>query len=722
MDLSLAPPREVEARAALRIEGMSCAACAARIEACLNRLDGVQAQVHYATGRAAVRYAPERADLGAIVRAVREAGYDAQPVAEDEVPLARAPARALLVDFALAAVLSAPLLVEMAAHMAGRTPGLVPAALQALLATPVQFWCGRRFYAGAARALAGGAANMDVLVALGTSAAYFFSLAVLVFDLPGHLYFEAGAVVIALVLLGKYLEARARVRAAEALAALVRLQPATAWVEKEGRLVAVPAESLAPGDVYVVRPGDTVPVDGRVLEGESAVNEAMLTGESMPVEKRAGERVLAGTLNGAGALRCRATGVGRDTVLAGIVRMVAQAQASKPPVQQLVDRVSAVFVPAVLAVAAATFAFWAFAAGDAERALLAAVSVLVIACPCALGLATPTALIAGIGRAARAGILVRNADSLEAARRLDTIAFDKTGTLTRGEPVVAEVLPAEGVEPELLLRTAVALEMRSEHPLARALLAHPAARRVEPLPLTDFRAHGGRGVSGRVDGQTALAGSPEFLRAAGLAVEPPAGSPASVGVALGGRLLGWFAFEDRLREDAAGALARLRRLGLEPVVLSGDRRAAVEGVARSLGIERWQAQLAPEDKVEAIRSLRAEGRVVGMAGDGVNDAPALAEADASFALAGGSGAAIETADLTLMKNDLRAIAEAIALSRAIIARIRQNLFLAFVYNVLGIPLAAAGLLNPVIAGAAMAASSVSVVTNALRLNRWKPSN
>jgi len=595
----------------------------------------------------------------------------------------------------VAAALTAPLLLH----------GLVPGWLQWILATPVQFWSGRRFYRGAWKALRGGTANMDVLVALGTSAAYAFSAAVLFLQLNEHLYFEASAVVIALVLLGKYLEARAKAKAVQALESLIRLQPKTAFVEKNNALVEVDLATLEPGDAFVVRPGDAVALDGRVLEGRSALNESMLTGESTLKEKRAGDAVFAGTINGDGALKCVATATGKATMLAGIIRLVAAAQASKPPVQRLVDKVSGVFVPVVLGIALITF----FVSG-----LIPAVAVLVIACPCALGLATPTALIVGVGRAARAGILIRNAAALEGAERLDTLVLDKTGTLTRGEPVVTQVIPEVNVASNQLLEIAAALESRSEHPLARAIVAKFGAA---PPPVSDFRAHGGRGVSGVVAGKPARLGSPAFLGR-----EKSVEGKTLVGVEWDGRFLGWIALGDELRATSADAVARLVRMGIELVIVSGDSAEAVKAVAARLGIARWKAGVLPEQKLAEIEKLKSENRHVGMAGDGVNDAPALARADVSFALAAGSGAALDVADVTLMKNDLAGIADAIRLSRATLAKIRQNLFFAFLYNVLGIPLAAAGMLSPMIAGAAMALSSVSVVSNSLWLNRWKPSN
>ncbi len=684
----------------LDVEGMTCAACAARIEKNLNKLAGVEASVNLATEKASIRY-PQSTSLEAILQRIRDTGYDAQVAREGEIRDHSEEFSRSRNAFVLAALLTAPLLLH----------GLVPGWLQALLATPVQFWSGRRFYRGAWKALRGGTANMDVLVALGTSVAYAFSLAALFLGL--HLYFEASAVVITLVLLGKYLEARAKAKAARSLEALIRLQPSRAFVEKNGVLVEVDAASLKPGDAFEVRPGDAIAVDGRVVAGASSANESMLTGESVPVAKRAGAYVYAGTINGEGTLKVIATGTGRETVLAGIIRLVGAAQGSKPPVQRLVDRVSAVFVPAVLGISVVTLVLWGLGTGEWLAGLIPAVSVLVIACPCALGLATPTALMVGVGRAARAGVLIRNAAALEAAKHVDTLVFDKTGTLTRGEPAVVEVLPENNTSKEDLLRIAASLEARSEHPLARAIVK---SYRGELLPLEEFRAVGGLGVVGTLEGKAARLGSPGFLNL------KYAAKTTAIGVEYDGRLLGWILLADALRPTSRAAVARLKRMGIEPVILSGDNPAAVEAIAAELGIERWRAGVLPPDKVLELNRLRQQGKTVGMAGDGVNDAPALATAHVSFALAAGSGAALDVADITLMRNDLSGIVEAIELSGATLAKIRQNLFFAFIYNVLGIPLAALGMLNPAIAGAAMALSSVSVVSNSLLLNRWKPSN
>ena len=685
----------------LDVEGMTCAACAARIEKNLNKLEGVEASVNLATEKATVRYEPEARDVQSIIQRIRDTGYDAEVAREGEVRDYSEEFSRSKNEFIVAALLTAPLLLH----------GLVPGWLQALLATPVQFWSGRRFYHGAWKALRGGTANMDVLVALGTTVAYAFSLVGLFQGL--HLYFEASAVVITLVLLGKYLEARAKAKAAHSLEALIRLQPSRAFVERNGVLVEVDAASLKPGDAFEVRPGDAIAVDGRVVAGASSVNESMLTGESVPLAKRAGAHVYAGTINGEGTLKVVATGTGRQTVLAGIIRLVAAAQGSKPPVQRLVDRVSAVFVPAVLGISVVTLILWGAWTGEILAGLIPAVSVLVIACPCALGLATPTALMVGVGRAAHAGVLIRNAAALEAAKQIDTLVFDKTGTLTWGEPAVSEILPEPGVTQERLMQIAASLEVRSEHPLARAIVK---AHRGELLPVQDFRAVGGLGVVGTLQGKPARLGSPGFLN---LKYEA---KTTAIGIEYDGRVLGWILLADALRPTSKAAVARLRSMDIEPVILSGDSPAAVEAIAAELGIERWRAGVLPQDKVLELNRLHQQGKTVGMAGDGVNDAPALAAAHVSFALAAGSGAALDVADITLMRNDLSSIVDAIELSGATLAKIRQNLFFAFIYNVLGIPLAALGWLNPAIAGAAMALSSVSVVSNSLWLNRWKPSN
>lgn len=725
-----------EADLELAIAGMSCAACATRLEKVLNRLPGVQASVSFASERASLHYTPGLSTVDSIKAVVAHAGFEAHETGaaqrEQERDRQRQAWNAELRRFWIAALLSLPLLAQMPAMFGAGWGGeghhdIVPRWLQLILATPVQFWIGARFYRGAWSALRGGGANMDVLVALGTSMAYFYSLAV---TLGGwhelHVYFEASATIITLVLLGKLLEARAKARTGAALDALLRLQPRQAWVERDGVVVEVPVDSLQPGDEFILRPGDAVPVDGVVVSGRSAVNEAMLTGESLPVDKQVDDEVYAATLNGEGVLRCRATGVGAATLLAGIIRLVEQAQGSKAPVQRLADRISAIFVPVVVGIALLTFIGWWLYAGDFSQALINAVAVLVIACPCALGLATPTAIMVGTGQGARAGMLVKNATALELAERISVLAVDKTGTLTEGAPRVVDVRPAAGWTRDGLLALAAVLERTSSHPIAQAILAAVEGVTVPADELRDVRAVGGRGIEGRLAEQIVLVGSPAFLEERAIAL--PAAEVAAlaaqgqtlVAVAMDGAYAGVIGVADRLRPDSAAAVRRLRELGLRVVMLTGDHEATARAIAAEAGVDEWQANVLPGDKAVVVEALKQGGERVGMAGDGINDAPALVAADVSFAVGVGADIAVEAADITLVRNSLAGVADAISLSRATLRRIRLNLFFAFIYNVVGIPLAVLGLLNPVIAGAAMAMSSVSVVSNSLLLRRWRP--
>ena len=709
---------------------MKCAACAARIEKLLNQQNGVEATVNLATARARVRFAPESISPAQILSAIREAGFgadDAPSVMTLPDEMSRQQAyRAERQYFLIAALLTLPLVAQMASMFSGGEHGhaeMLPRWVQWVLATPVQFWIGARFYGGAWKSLRGGGANMDVLVALGTSAAYGFSLVVTLAGwhaLP--VYFEASAAVITLVLLGKLLEARASAKTGEAIETLVRLQPRAARIERDGQWLEIDAAALIPGDVFLVRPGESLPVDGEVIDGVSNVNEAMLTGESLPVSKSAGDRVFAATANGEGMLRCRATGVGEQTLLAGVIRLVAEAQGSKAPVQRLADRIAGVFVPAVCAVALLTLlGGWALG-GQFSAALVNAVAVLVIACPCALGLATPTAIMVGTGQGALAGILVKNAEALERAEKIRVLAVDKTGTLTCGEPALTDLLP-QSLSADEALALAAALEQGSEHPLARAILRH--AERLGRLPtLTDFVATPGRGVAGCVDGRYVRLGAPEWfsglvLPAADIARLRAAGKTVSVLVE-DGVVRAILAVADPLRAGSFTAVARLKAMGIRVVMLTGDNAATAGAIAAEAGIDEFQAGILPAGKAAAVNALKRDGVVVAMVGDGINDAPALAAADVSLAMGAGSDAAIAAADVTLMRSDLHSVADAILLSRATLRKIRQNLFWAFVYNVLGIPLAALGYLNPVVAGAAMALSSVSVVSSSLLLKRWRP--
>lgn len=732
-----APAAKVE----LGLTGMTCAACAARIEKSLNRLPGVNAVVNFATEAATVGFDPSRVDTAAIVAQVAKAGYGATIRTDPAKDRAADQARkadelaALRREFVVAALLTAPFLVQMVPMLlhgglfSSAHADLIPRLAQLALATPVQLWVGRRFYIGAWHSLRGGGANMDVLVALGTTMAYAWSVYVTLAGIHHeHVYFEASAAVITLVLLGKLLEARARAGTSAALEGLVRLQPSIAHVLRDGAPVDVPLADVVAGDRFVVRAGERIPVDGLVRDGASSLDESMLTGESALVAKGAGAKVYAGTLNQDGTLTCEATGVGSATLLAGIVRMVAQAQGSKAPIQRLADRVSGIFVPVVVVIALVTLAATWAVTGEAARGLVHAVAVLVIACPCALGLATPTAIMVGTGRGAQAGILIRNASALELAGRVRALVVDKTGTLTEGAPAVFDVAPAPGHTPQDVLLAAASLEQAATHPLARAILAAARAEGLALLALRDFAAIGGRGVRGTIgdDASPSLLGSPAFLADQGVAL-PAAASFARdvaatvVAVARGGQPLGLIALRDEVRPTSREAVRRLHADGVRVTMLTGDNEATARAVAAAVGIDDFRAGVLPDDKAMAVATLKAQGVVTGMVGDGVNDAPALAAADVSFAIGAGADIAVEAADVTLMRDDLRAVVDAIDLSRATLRKIKQNLFFAFAYNVLGIPLAAFGLLNPVIAGAAMAASSVSVVGNALLLRRWRPS-
>lgn len=731
----LQPPAQVE----LALEGMTCAACAARIERVLNRLPGVAADVNFAAESARVRYDRARADVDTLLAAVARAGYSAHVKRDEAVERARGATRrdaawhALRRELIVALALSAPLLAQMVAMLVpgAMTAGeFLPRWLQLALATPVQFVVGRRFYAGAFRALRSGGANMDVLIVLGTSIAWLWSAFVTVSGAPGHVYFEASAGIITLVLLGKVLEARARAGTSAAIEGLLRLAPSVAHVERDGVEVDVPLREVRAGDRFRVRAGEAFPVDGRVIEGVASCDESMLTGESRPLVKIVGDMVYAGTHDLDGTLRCEATGVGSATLLARIVRLVSEAQGSKAPIQRLADRVAGIFVPVVVVIAALTFVVtWALAS-DAATALVNAVAVLVIACPCALGLATPTAIIVGTGRAAQHGVLIRNAVALEQAARLTTLIVDKTGTVTEGTPKVTAVHTIGPASTDDVIAAAAALEQGALHPLAQAIVAEAERRNLSLPAISAFMALPGQGVEGTIGAsqRQALVGSLAFLRARGIdvaAAEAAASRDAGmsvVGVALEHRLAGVITLADALRTTSKAALARIAREGVVVVMLSGDNAPTVAAVAREAGIATWRGSVTPAAKADEIRRLQAAGQVVGMVGDGINDAPALAAADVSFAIGAGSAIAIEAADITIVRNDLGAVADAIGLSRATRRTIRQNLFLAFAYNTLGIPLAALGFLSPVIAGAAMAMSSVSVVGNALLLgrdSRWK---
>ncbi|MES2356662.1 MAG: heavy metal translocating P-type ATPase [Pseudomonadota bacterium] len=731
--LEITPRQKVE----LKLTGMTCAACAARIEKNLNKLPGVKANVNFASETAFADYSPEFVNPDALINAVRKAGYDAAIREADSLEKEQQRDAVVykreLQSFWLSVALTLPLLLEMVAMLASAHEAMWPRWLQLILATPVQFWIGRRFYVGSWHALRSGSANMDVLVALGTSVAYGFSAVVTLLGLSQqHVYFEASAAIITLVLMGKLLEASAKKRAMGAIEALIRLQPKTARIEVGDQITEVPIERVNIGDQFVVRPGESVPIDGQILRGHSSVDESMLTGESQPVEKFPGGKVFAGTLNQQGLLVGTATRIGKETALAGIIRLVNEAQGSKAPIQRLADKMSGVFVPVVVAIGVFTFALWGIWAGDFTQALVNAIAVLVIACPCALGLATPTAIMVGTGRGAAKGILVRNAAALEQAEKIQVMIVDKTGTLTEGKPSVTDIITTPGHSEEEALRLAATLEHASAHPLAQAVLNYAKSRDVTPGKLERFTDHPGKGIEGLLIGEAlsegeknVWLGSPAYLRLQGFTIEEALIEPylrtgkTVIGIAMQKGIVGYIAITDQLRPTSADAISRLKALGIEVVMLSGDNAATARAIANAVGIENYQAEVLPQHKANVVQAFRAKGKIVGMVGDGINDAPALAAADVSFAIGAGADVAIEAADITLMKNDLASVADAISLSRATLRKIRQNLFFAFIYNVLGIPLAALGMLNPVIAGAAMAMSSVSVVSNSLLLKRWK---
>jgi P-type Cu+ transporter len=739
----------------LGIGGMTCASCVGRVERALRKIPGVeQASVNLATESARVRWQAGSADAEAmparLQRAVRDAGYEPRPIEVSDA----APTRGWLGlprdawPVLLAALLSAPLALPMLGSPFGQH-WMLPAWLQFGLATPVQFWLGARFYRAAWQALKAGSGNMELLVAIGTSAGWGLSSWLWwraeAGEMP-HLYYEGSALVITLVLLGKWLESRAKRQATEAIRALHALRPEVAHLLPDGirreEMVDVPAAELLPGDRVLVRPGECIPADGELLQGQTQVDESMLTGEPMPVPKQPGDRLTGGSLNGDGAVELRVTAIGAQSVLHRIIALVQDAQAAKPPIQRLVDQVAAVFVPAVLAIALLTFCGWYFWQGATlPDALLPAVAVLVIACPCALGLATPAAIMAGTGVAARHGILVQDAEALETACRVDTVAFDKTGTLTLGEPTLSALVAAPGIDEANALQAAAALQRQSEHPLARAVVvAADAAAQPGRLEALEVQAVPGRGTQGLVQGARLQLGSLRWMDELGVALGQLAARAAILqaeGATVSALVLrqpdgryaplALLAFADLAKPGAQAAIASLRARGLRLLMISGDNRGAAEAMADQIGLDPGAgevlAEVLPGDKAARIAELRQGGHRVAMVGDGVNDAPALAAADVGIAMAAsrsGSDVAMHAAGITLMRGDPQLVAAALDISRRTVSKIRQNLFWAFAYNVAGIPLAALGYLDPVFAGAAMALSSVSVVGNALLLKRWRP--
>ncbi len=726
----------VEAEIELGVSGMTCASCVARIEKALTRTPGVEAaSVNLATERAHVRILQGAVTADELVAAIERTGYGATAAQEthnDVDPAGWVEAWPVMV----AAALSLPLVIPTVAGFLGVNV-VLPVWLQWLLATPVQFWLGARFYRAGWKALQAGAANMDVLVAVGTSAAYGLSTYLWLTHAgkpAPDLYFDAAAVVITLILLGKWLETRAKRQTTSAIRALHALRPDTARVLRDGLERDIRVAAIKVADVVVVRPGERVPVDGVIVSGTSYLDESLLTGESLPVVKTPGERVIGGAINGDGLLRVETTAIGAETTLARIIRLVENAQAVKAPIQRLVDRVAAVFVPVVLGIAAVTLVGWWLGGRGVEYAIINAVTVLIIACPCSLGLATPTAIMAGTGAGARRGILIKDAEALEVAHRITVVAFDKTGTLTEGKPeLLAHTAVADGSGEEVLM-LAASVQKGSSHPLASAVLAAASRLGAEPAVADRVQALPGRGMAARLTHagmvQELRLGNARLMDESGVDMSSlsslasdweRAGNTVSwlADVTAAPRLIGALAFGDTVKGTARGAVQRLHELRIETVMVTGDNQGSANIVARQLGIRQTVANVLPEDKARVVDSLKADRRVVAMVGDGVNDAPALASADVGIAMATGTDVAMHVAGITLMRGDPFLVADAIDLSRHTWNKIRQNLFWAFAYNVIGIPLAALGMLNPVIAGAAMAASSVSVVCNALLLKRWR---
>ncbi len=729
----------------LAIEGMTCASCVGRIERSLKKIAGLQsASVNLATEQAKITILTGSVSTDDLIRAVSSAGYSAKLVSgynrSATGSLDEAKEKQLRLErthLIIAALLSSPLVLPMTLTPFG-IHWMPPGWAQLLLALPVQFWLGARFYKAAWKAVKARTGNMDLLVSLGTTAAMVLSIYHLwVFgshaghDGNGHLYFESAAVIITLILFGKYLESRAKQQTSMAIKALQALRPERARVKRAGKELEIAIEEVRLGDLVIVKPGEKVPVDGVVREGLSQIDESLITGESLPVAKGPGDKVTGGSVNADGLLLVETSALGGETTLARIIRLVESAQAGKAPIQRLVDKVSAVFVPVVLGIATVTVLAWGLSTGNWETAIIYGVAVLVIACPCALGLATPTSIMVGTGQGAKAGILIKDAEALEITHSVTTVAFDKTGTLTEGRPEVSQVIGTELTQDEIL-SLAASVQAGSDHPLAKAVLEYARTRNLSVSDAIEMRALPGRGLEGRINGQRIFLGTNRLMQERGVGISDLASEAARLanegntvsylaqeGVA---EALGLISFSDKVKATSKATVQELKRLGVKTVMITGDNQGAAQKAARELGIDEVRADVLPQDKSRIIEELKAKGEIVAMVGDGINDAPALATAHVGLAMSTGTDVAMHTAGITLMRGNPLLIPDAIDISRRTYSKIKQNLFWAFIYNIVGIPLAALGLLDPVIAGGAMAFSSVSVVTNALLLKRWKPSS